>query len=73
MLGWHPIESIPRDGTRVSLLSANKKTDHGYWYDFDGRALGWWTPEVGDDWTGGLCTENGEGDYTHWKPMETIP
>lgn len=68
---WQPIETIPRDGQTVMLKNADGQKDFGNWYAFDGHALDWgWTPEVGDDWTGGLSTELGLGNYTHWAPLK---
>lgn len=61
--GWLPIESIPQDGTEVELLSANGKTDRGQWYVFAD-----WT-EPSDDVQDHLSTDNGEGNYTHWRPL----
>lgn len=66
---WQPIETIPRDGQKVLLKNKDGLTDAGEWYSFDGHALDWWKPEVGDDYTGGLSTELGLGDYTHWLPL----
>jgi len=69
---WQPLETIPRDGQKVQLLSPTEGIDIGYWYtfhdDFDPADISW-TPEVGDDWTGGLSTRKGSGDYTHWRPI----
>lgn len=60
---WQPIESIPRNGDRVQLLAANGKTDAGNWYAF----ADWIEPS--DDVQDRLSTDNGEGDYTHWRPL----
>jgi hypothetical protein len=72
---WQPLETIPKDGTRVELLSANGETDFGNWYDFNepGWAKGnaWWTPSIPGVFTGDLNTDNGLGDYTHWKSLDT--
>jgi hypothetical protein len=71
---WQPIETIPRDGRIVQLLSANGESDTGNWYDFDepgwAEANSWWTPAIPGVITGDLSTDRGLGDYTHWKPLD---
>lgn len=73
MSEWQPIETMPRDGTRVKLLSKSGKKDEGYFYHFSSadwyeENRSWWEPEIPGDITGGLNTERGEGNYTHWMP-----
>lgn len=72
MSEWLPMETIPRDGSKVELLSPSEGVDIGHWYDFapdPSPPFPEWTPEVGDDWSGGISTNNGSGDYTHWRPL----
>lgn len=62
-MSWQPIDTIPRDESFVELLSANGKTDRGQWYPFSQFS------EPSDDVQDHLNTDNGEGNYTHWRPL----
>lgn len=47
MDGWHPMDTAPRDGTKIRLLTI-PDTLHGYVRDAQ-PFVGWWNPE-GDSW-----------------------
>ncbi len=59
--GWLPIDSMPKDGTRVELLSANGKTDKGAWVTY--------TPGFFSDCAGEISSDNGEGNTVAWRPI----
>lgn len=62
--GWLPIETAPKDGTRVKLLTQGGKEDIGYWSNYPR-----YNP---DDFSGEWSTEFGNCDtpITHWMPLE---
>ena len=70
---WQPIETAPKDGTRVLLRNAdNGLYDVGHYEDWSGktdedREL---LPEWAKDWPGEWCQDNGNGDMTHWRPFD---
>jgi hypothetical protein len=63
---WNPIETAPKDGTKIILWSA------------DGASTGWWE-NFEDDWvsaTGACGWENYAQylrDVTHWMPLPVGP
>ncbi len=66
-----PERTQPAPMTRDDLCKV-RHSFQGAWYTFDPDfpVFSAWTPEVGDDWTGGLTTNNGSGDYTHWAGIK---
>lgn len=60
--GWQPIETAPRDGTRVRLLCSGRE-DFGFYQDYTERML------PGDTLSGEWSTEYGHGEPTHWRPL----
>ena len=67
--GWMPIESAPRDGTRVDLWAEGygRKPDM-YWRLVERHKTEGWT----DDWYGRGALF-GEGQFTHWQPLPPPP
>jgi hypothetical protein len=73
-LAWQPIETAPRDGTPVLLVSANAaepSAEVGHWSDEDG------TFRVGypDDWfrLAGHGLRSWLDIATHWQPLPAPP
>ena len=62
---WKPIETAPKDGTRI-LLATNDYVFEGYWHQYSPHCDGWW--KVSD-------IENlGNTIYpTHWMPLPEPP
>lgn len=69
---WHPIESAPKDGRTIRFRNTDSGlTDIGYWESWEGmdadqRAR---LPEWAKDWDGEWCTDEGNGDMTHWAHL----
>ncbi len=74
MTQWMPIETAPKDGTRVLLATANEVTS------------GWWMPfgyEFGRNADPGGWTDGGVADWgmqhsselfpSHWMPLPEPP
>lgn len=59
---WQPIGTIPKDGTRVQLLSLNGMFDCGHWYELStGRS---------DDPQDHISSECGLGNYIGWREIQ---
>ena len=63
-MDWQPIETAPKDGTRVLLVEAEQPT---------GVSTGWWTMAGWRDFGDIGC--NGLADYspTHWMQLPAPP
>lgn len=65
--GWLPIETAPKDGTRVKLLTQGGKEDIGYWSNYPrynpDNLPGEWSTEFG----------NCDTPITHWMPLPEPP
>lgn len=70
--GWRPIETAPRDGTRVLLWCVHAHAAYSADPVSEGWAacvLGQWINHNGGGWTWhGLC-----GRLTHWRPLPPPP
>lgn len=68
---WKPIETAPRDGTRIlawcvhALASATHDEDDGY----RGPVIARWIEHNG----GGWCWHGLAGTFTHWMPLPPPP
>jgi hypothetical protein len=60
MSAWQPIETAPKDGTRVRLLCPEGE-DTGSYDDYTERE---WASIPGE-WS----TDFGNGEPTHWMPL----
>jgi len=60
--GWQPIDTAPKDGTRVLLYDPYNGVGDGYYCN-----IRWWHYECGDDWY------SEEWNPTHWMPLPTTP
>ncbi len=58
---WHPIETAPKDGTKV-LLSNSEDVFSGCWVESTLRGFEWWSGEQG-----------GTVKPTHWMPLPEPP
>lgn len=68
MSDWQPIETAPKDGSSVRLLSEHGN-DVGYWCDYTARDQLPTCPFTGEPMVGEWSTELGNGEPSHWKPM----
>lgn len=72
--GWQPIETAPRDGTRVRILSADgAEEDNVYWSEERYCILGAPQGSRGPGW---VSTEAGNlpiDPPTHWQPLPRPP
>lgn len=71
MSEWQPIETAPKDGTRIEFKNVdNGLIDVGHWEQW--RDMSPWERELlpvwAKDWDGEWCTDLGNGDMTHWRP-----
>lgn len=72
--GWRPIETAPKDGTRILLIKVG-------WDTYEGRlghtnyvwwgVIGYWSEEWGN-WNDGV-EPSGLADPTHWMPLPEPP
>lgn len=64
-MGWQPVETAPRDGTRVLLFGP---------FDGDAPALyvGWWDDDE-DCWRASRFDLLAWLDPTHWMPLPPQP
>lgn len=64
MTEWHPIETAPKDGTRVLLIEGDQPSE---------ACTGWWMMGAWRDYGDIGC--NGQADYspTHWMPLPFGP
>jgi hypothetical protein len=72
--GWQPIETAPRDGTRMLLwVAVNEEPVIAAWcvsrapYRFEGWSTGW---ETASGYDVGYASI---GDPTHWRPLPAPP
>lgn len=78
---WRPIETAPRDGTRIALLIPYMRekftqaqcTDEGYWEPLGAEAdVDMGIPQWGLDNGGCFRFDGDDGDFdiqpTHWRP-----
>ena len=73
--GWLPIESAPRDGTRVVLWSAKYGTEVGWFAEWDDFTIG---KQETSGWAMNWNSEFGHPDEevispTHWQPLPEPP
>lgn len=70
--GWQPIETAPKDGTRILLWCVHQNAQ----YAKDARAEGWEAAVIGE-WTthnrGGWVWHGLAGKHTHWMPLPDPP
>jgi hypothetical protein len=70
---WRPIETAPKDGTRILLYRPDVRGEHieimveGYWSNLPGHSygIGWRTPC--------FSFSGGKHDPTHWQPLPSPP
>jgi len=82
---WRPIESAPRDGSRIALLIPYSKekfseadcTDEGFWQPLSLGAkasIGMGIPQWGVDGGGCWRFDGDDGGFdiqpTHWRPLD---
>ena len=66
-MDWQPIETAPRDGTRVLLVSR---------FDHARVMLGFWSPDDDPEVSNGWETDTEwwpDQDFTHWAPLPSPP
>ena len=66
---WQPIETAPKDGTRIV---AGTRVNHTSGYSFWDAHVVWFDDEEGE-----IASDAYQGwawdDYTHWLPLPTPP
>lgn len=61
--GWQDITTAPKDGTRVELMNETTGLrDVGRWEDYTSDSLS----TIPGEWN----TDLGNGDMTHWRPLD---
>jgi hypothetical protein len=73
--GWHPIETAPKDGTRILAVESFQREDEdGRLYPEDAAVVRWVTSrhDGHSGWSGyGLFLASFEP--THWRPLHAPP
>ena len=64
---WQPIETAPKDGTRIIML-----TEHGYHRVVIGRFFAWDAGVSGWE-TDSYRVLTGDDEPTHWMPLPPAP
>ena len=71
MSEWKPIESAPRDGTKIDLWVRRKRIPDAFWVEND-DGTGWAVEE--SDWhTGEAYHEFIDGRPSHFTPLPEPP
>jgi hypothetical protein len=78
--GWQPIETAPKDGTRILVFD-----------EYDAQDVAWWAPEEGGEWSDSLQEKINGGEWidgtvadwgcqeyrhlrpTHWMHLPAAP
>ena len=77
--GWLPLASAPRDGTKVQLINIGTGIeDAGCWADYSHETQEYrdqmWPAHFRNadgSWPDGeWCQDKGNGDMTHWRPLD---
>ena len=77
--GWLPLASAPRDGTKVQLINIGTGIeDAGCWADYSHETQEYrdqmWPAHFRNadgSWPDGeWCQDKGNGDMTHWRPID---
>lgn len=69
---WQPIETAPKDGTRIDIWDPShggQRIADAYWYGGQKRG-GWHAPNQDYDGMDGLYAKDG---ITHWMPLPDAP
>ena len=83
---WRPIETAPKDGTRIQLavidMSGNILSDTGNWVEGDtheewdevddGIRVKLWEEQEDGHWSTNYCLDALE-EPTHWQPLPSAP
>jgi hypothetical protein len=65
---WQPIESAPKDGTRIDVFAEGRRWPDSYWSGGPKRGC-WWAPNWDyDGMDGPTCLAP-----THWMPIPPPP
>jgi len=67
--GWRPIETAPKDGSKILLCSVAEDLVTGAWDYFDGPCEGAYMTDEISPW----FRWEGDGLPTHWQPLPTPP
>ena len=79
---WQPIETAPKDGTKVDLLYPYPRgRTIDCWWENEGPLAGFWLQRNRPKWKNGELLPEGEWDIatlpnmqpTHWMPSPPLP
>ena len=65
---WEPIETAPKDGTRIDLWSRSERVPNARW---DARRKAWVHDWLGD--FDSIDEVRVDGNPTHWMPLPPPP
>jgi hypothetical protein len=73
-LGWQPIETAPKDGTEIEVLSEEGDIDQVRWELTRACVLGARAGAYGEGWESALAGYLPVEDrFTHWQPLSAPP
>lgn len=71
MTDWHPIETAPKDGTKILVINNRGNMAVALWQEWAGR--GQWVPMFGSAGDHPFLNGGCGSVCTHWMPLPKAP